>query len=710
MLLKIAILSIFAGIFMNQSLWALDLPTAVADSISAHPEVKEKIHLYRQMVADQKFAQSGFRPSIDLDASTGMYNTDSPTTSNPSENYNSSRIELSATQNLFNGYDSTHQIEQTKQRARAALFDVYDTADNVALDAIQAYLEVMKQQRLYVLATQNVNSHEGILSQIKERNGSGVGRRSQLQQTEGRVARAHASLIAQQNNLQDAATLFHQILGRYIDPESLKEPELPVLPVGELNHLIDQALLDHPAMKVAERNIDASLENYKRSRKTRYPNLDLRLASEWGEDIGGVSGNSEELSLVLNLTYNFYNGHADQADQQKKISIVHEQKEFSARVRRQIINTLRLAWVADESLTRQLTFLQQHVFKSQETVTSYREEFFIGQRDLVDLLDAESELNGAKIQHAEASFDAMAARYRIYEGVGQLFEALALETTLTEDDFQITHLAALAVDELPLPEDEDKDAELDKTDHCDNTKQISMVNDFGCQFNTGMVNMGYVHVNSPPVVNDDVFSVDANNVIVISKSQLLGNDSDADGDILSVVDIGKPEHGSLALDSNQNLIYRPNEGFSGTDSFSYAVSDGQGAVSKAIVSVNVIKVHSIDLTKMHYVNFIYKKTELTDISKDKILQIIDRLKTADKIDIFISAHTDSIASNKYNMELSERRAEALKEFLIKSGIPAESITAVGKGEEEPMADNATKSGQAINRRGEFSFRAQGLSE
>ena len=694
----------------GQALMAVDLSTVVADSISAHPEVKEKIHLYRQVVTDQQVAKSGFRPSVDLEASTGLYNTDSPATGNQSIDYNSSRIELSATQNLFSGYDTTHQIKQTRQRASSALFDVYDTADNIALDAIQAYLEVMKQQRLYELATKNVNSHEGILSQIKERNDSGVGRRSQLQQTEGRVARAHASLIAQQNNLQDAATLLHQVLGRYVDTELLKEPELPAIPTESLNDLIDLALKHHPAMKVAERNIDASLENYKRSRKTRYPNLDLRLASEWGEDIGGIDGNSEELSLVLNLTYNFYNGHADQADQQKKISVVYEQKEFAARVRRQIVNTLRLAWVADESLTRQLTFLQQHIVKSRETVTSYREEFFIGQRDLVNLLDAESELNSAEIQHAEAYFDSLAARFRVYEGTGHLFEALELETTLTDEDFQVTRLAALEIDELPLPKDVDDDAELDKTDHCDNSLPHTVINDFGCQLQSGMVNMGYVHVNSAPELGDDLFTMDANNVLVMTKSQLLANDSDADGDTLGMVDIGKPEEGRIAFDGNKNLIYRPNEGFSGRDSFSYTVSDGNGDSSTATVFIDVNEVHSIDLSKMHYVNFIYKKTELTEVSKDKILQIIDRIKSADNIQIYISAHTDSIASNKYNMNLSERRAKALKVLLMDNGISAESIHAVGRGEEEPIADNATKAGQAINRRGEFSFKAEGLKE
>jgi adhesin transport system outer membrane protein len=423
--LRSALYALFFSVLCNP-VHAIDLSEMVADSISAHPQVKEKVHVYRQVIRDQSIAQSGWRPSVDLQGSTGFYDTESPATGNQSIDYDSSQIELSVTQNLFNGYDTTHQIEQTRARARSALLDLYDTADNIALDAIQAYFDVLKQKKLFELAQENVTSHEEILSQIRERNNSGVGRRSQLQQTEGRVARAHASLIAQQNNFQDSLTLMHQVLGRYVDAHDLEEPELPKLPSENLDTLIDQALIAHPAMQVAKNNIKAAHADHSRSLSSHYPDLDLRLAYEVGDDIGGISGNTDEVSLTLNLTYNLYRGGADTSQQKKKISAVHEQKEFAARVRRQIINTLRLAWIADDSLNKQLVFLQSHVSKSEETVGSYHEEFFIGQRDLIDLLDAENELNSAQNQHTEAYYDAFAARYRIYEAMGRAFESLNL--------------------------------------------------------------------------------------------------------------------------------------------------------------------------------------------------------------------------------------------------------------------------------------------
>jgi adhesin transport system outer membrane protein len=692
------------SLLMAAPVWSLNLQQAVEDALSAHPVVREKLHVYREILQDRAIAESGWRPSIDLEASTGAYRTDSPATGNSTVDYNSSRVELSLTQNLFNGYDTTNQIEQTRARARAALFDLYDSADNVALDVIKAYLEVLKQRRLYQLAVENVDSHEGILAQIRERNNSGVGRVSQLQQTEGRVARAHASLIAQQNNLQDALTQFHQLLGRYVTPEELEDPLLPELPPDDLNTLITQALQNHPAMQVAFGNIDASRSDYERARSTRYPTVDLRLAQLWGDDIGGVDGRTDETSLVLNLRYNFYNGGADEAQRRKKASVVYEQKEFAARVRRQIIETLRLARVADDSLNRQLAFLQQHVEKARQTVSSYREEFFIGQRDLIDLLDAENELNSARNQQTQARYDAMAARFRVHEALGRLFPALQIDVEMEQDNLKLVRLEAAGTDQLPLPTDEDADRKPDRADHCDNTLPEATVNTHGCAA-SGEVRLGYKPQNSAPTVGNDRFGLDSNGLLVIAPARLLENDSDPDGDALTLVDVGRPGNGRLAFDSRKNLVYRPLEGFVGSDKFSYTVSDGKGAASTAIVTLDIRPVDNIDLSKMHLVNFKYDSAELTDVSKEQVKQIIELIKGAKDLKIEIRTYTDSIGSEAYNLKLSDRRARALRELLVREGIDPGRIDARGMGESNPIADNATKSGQAINRRGEFRFKA-----
>jgi len=691
---------VFAIVVLPSRLNAIELNDLVADSIQAHPEILEQVHVFRQADRDRDIADSGWRPSVDLQASTGKYETESPFTQNILREYNSSRAELSVTQNLFNGFDTTYQQEQTEARLRSALFEIFDTADNIALDAVQAYVDVLRQQKLVELADKNVSNHERILSQIRERSESGVGRRSELQQTEGRVARAHASLIAQQNNLQDAESRLHEILGRYVVVSRMQKPELPEHPGQSLDELIDIALQKHPAIKVASFNVEAAMADSSRARSNNYPKLDLQLAKELGNDISGLDGNLDETRLVLNLSYNLYRGGADRATESKKISAVHQNQEFARKVQRQVINTLRLAWAADQSLVQQMKFLAAHIEKSRETVESYGEEFFIGQRDLIDLLNAENELNTAQNQHANAFYDAMAARYRILEGIGILFPALNLDVSVGEDDLLISKIHAQGEDTLPLDPDRDKDKELDESDHCDNTLIANPVNEFGCQ-NQAAMNFGYDQENQAPVVGDDQMELEMNSVLLIPQSLLLKNDTDADNDLLRLVDFAQPANGAVAFDDRKNLVYRAADGFTGNDSFTYTITDGQGAVATAQVKIVVAPRADMKLTKTQYVNFISGKATLTAGSQAKIHNIINRIKEMDYAEVEIFAYTDDVGSDSYNLALSERRASAMRELLIAQGLDTNKIKAFGMGEKNPIADNATPEGKAINRRGEL---------
>ncbi|MFJ4134694.1 OmpA family protein, partial [Pseudomonas cyclaminis] len=72
----------------------------------------------------------------------------------------------------------------------------------------------------------------------------------------------------------------------------------------------------------------------------------------------------------------------------------------------------------------------------------------------------------------------------------------------------------------------------------------------------------------------------------------------------------------------------------------------------------------------------------------------------------VAGHTDSVGPDAYNQKLSQRRADAVKQVLVKDGVAPSRVTAVGYGESRPVADNATEAGRAVNRRVEASVEAQ----
>jgi len=88
-----------------------------------------------------------------------------------------------------------------------------------------------------------------------------------------------------------------------------------------------------------------------------------------------------------------------------------------------------------------------------------------------------------------------------------------------------------------------------------------------------------------------------------------------------------------------------------------------------------------------------RKEDVADL--DKAVAFVKKYPDA-KVDV--EGHTDSRGTDKYNQKLSERRANAVKKYLVDKGEKSDRITAVGKGEAEPIADNKTDKGRFENRR------------
>ena len=90
--------------------------------------------------------------------------------------------------------------------------------------------------------------------------------------------------------------------------------------------------------------------------------------------------------------------------------------------------------------------------------------------------------------------------------------------------------------------------------------------------------------------------------------------------------------------------------------------------------------------------------------KKNIDDAMAKLAGVDVEMVIATGHTDSVGTDAYNQKLSERRAAAVKEYLVSKGIPASKITTLGKGESQPVATNKTKEGRQKNRRVDIEFK------
>jgi OOP family OmpA-OmpF porin len=101
------------------------------------------------------------------------------------------------------------------------------------------------------------------------------------------------------------------------------------------------------------------------------------------------------------------------------------------------------------------------------------------------------------------------------------------------------------------------------------------------------------------------------------------------------------------------------------------------------------------------VNFDFDKATLKPTADEKIDKAVAHVNKMEGEKFELKGYTDSVGSEAYNLKLSQRRADAVRNAMIKKGAPADRITAKGYGEASPAASNSTKAGRAENRRVEL---------
>ncbi|QQZ43337.1 OmpA family protein [Pseudomonas sp. SK3(2021)] len=131
--------------------------------------------------------------------------------------------------------------------------------------------------------------------------------------------------------------------------------------------------------------------------------------------------------------------------------------------------------------------------------------------------------------------------------------------------------------------------------------------------------------------------------------------------------------------------------------------DANGCPPEPVAVVEEVVVVKEETIVIRDVHFEFDSARLTGADKAKLDTIATRLKQeAPSAQLRVTGHTDSVGSDAYNQRLSEKRARSVTEYLISAGVPRSSFVSVaGAGESQPVADNKTADGRAMNRRTEI---------
>lgn len=398
------------------------LREAIQEMLTTHPEVKSSSFNTLGRKEEVRQAKSGYLPTLDFNAGYGVQEVQEPI----DDTLNPQLLTLSLRQNVFAGMATVNEVNRQKARVRSAAYTLQGTSENTALRTAEVYLNVLRQEELLRLAEENLNTHLRIADQIKMRSDSGVASRADSEQVAGRVSLAEANVVVTRTNLVDAHSNYLAVVGHM--PGDLQRPESPeAMMPPSLEQALDDALKQHPTLKSANADLDARHEQHDVAAAPYLPIVDIEVDQNWHEDVDLDEGKEHSLVALVRLRYNLFRGFRDQARRAETAYLISEAREIRNNTHRQVVESLRLSWMAHKAVQDRIKYLEQRVNATVETAKSYTNQFNLGKRTLLDVLDTEAEVIDAKRALVEAQFDGLFSQYRILGGMGMMVKSFDLE-------------------------------------------------------------------------------------------------------------------------------------------------------------------------------------------------------------------------------------------------------------------------------------------
>lgn len=422
------------------------LGEAVEKTILRHPDVLARYHALRAADAEQDVSRSAYFPSVDLQLYTAQERRKSPLF--PNDSYARDGHVVQLRQILFDGLATYSDVKRGGYMRLMRFYELLGTSNTVAYEAARAFTDVQRARLLVQLAYQNWAILKTLTGQIAERAEAGVGKRVDLEQAEGRLALAQSTWLTEMGAQHSAVQRYQWLVG---EPPSINPEKVP-LPAERLpadNGFLAEAIRNNPNFLATVANIRANHAQKDVRSASLSPTLELRASNSKDRNLSGSIGQTDVSTVQLQLNWNLFRGGADVARIRQAQENIYAAADQRDKICRDIRQQAAVAWHDVHRLREQLRYLESHQNATESARNAYRQQFDIGQRSLLDLLNTENELFESRRAAARARFDLLQAEYLVLMHTQQLLPLLGLvpivhrppagvDTTVPEADGMLT--------------------------------------------------------------------------------------------------------------------------------------------------------------------------------------------------------------------------------------------------------------------------------
>ncbi|HET7334874.1 MAG TPA: TolC family outer membrane protein [Rhizomicrobium sp.] len=412
------------------------LSDALATAYATNPQLDAERANLRATDENVAKANAGWRPSVNAQGSYSIEHYEiTQGALHGTSNSHPLQGQVTVDQPILRGGQTYAGIRRAKALVRAGRAQLQDTEQTVLLNAVSAYMNVVRDTAIVNLRQSNVDVLQKQFNATDLQFNVGELTRTDVAQSQARLSGAQADLTAAQGQLAISRANFEQVIGR--PAETLNdEPPLPQTPASE-DDVLNLALRGNPqliAAREAERAADFAVDG---SVGALLPQLSVRGQYGWSRSNNfGIPGSNpvgsvKATAIIAQLTIPIYQGGADEANV-RQAKQLHSQAQLNAvYAERQVREAVRSAWEAYQSARATIVSNEKQVKANKLAFEGVRKEQQVGARTILDVLNAQQEFLNSEVAVVSSRRNTVVAAYQLLAAAGELTaKDLGLKVTL----------------------------------------------------------------------------------------------------------------------------------------------------------------------------------------------------------------------------------------------------------------------------------------
>ncbi len=394
--------------------------------IETHPKIKEAEMTLESQHVGITAAQAGYYPTVSLSGDIGPEAVDNPgerASSADGETWrrSGSKAGTTITQNLFDGFRTSSQVRSAKINREVAALSLEGARQNIVFEAIRAYTDVLRQQRLVEMSRENERTIQRQLNLEDERVRRGSGIAVDVLQAKTRLQLAKERRVGFEGATDQAISRYVQVFGHAPELDTMTDPSpsAEIIP-STVERALEIALNENPALLSSATTVVAARERKELEKSGFYPKLDLVGSANVEKHKNTTIGMRRDYSVLLKANWDIFSGTSTLSAVEKSNFDYQASKENYDYVSRKITEQVYLAWHTLLTARERKQLLGNAVNIATEVFDSRRKLRDAGKETVINVLDAENEVNNAQINYTTAAYDERTTVYQLLLSMGRL--------------------------------------------------------------------------------------------------------------------------------------------------------------------------------------------------------------------------------------------------------------------------------------------------